>query len=45
VLKELAKYKVVAEGRSVKSTSRNKSNDSVANYTISRRGSELPSII
>lgn len=45
VLTELAKYKVVAEGRSVKSTSKNKSNDSVSNYTISRRGSELPSII
>ena len=44
-LSDFIKYRVIHEGRSIKSTSKSKAGDSVPNSTISRLGSELRYII
>ena len=41
ILDELAKSRVIAEGRSTRSTSLNKSGATVSNYSVARAGSEL----
>lgn len=40
-LSEFARYRVIAEGRSTKSTSLNRAGATVANYSVARLGSEL----